>query len=66
MDDNDPFQQAAISAFLPELDENSRELTRWLHQVVGPRYDRMKADPSRSIPAGGVSANLEARHTTRR
>jgi antitoxin ParD1/3/4 len=61
MDSDDLFEQDAINALLPEIDDNSPEVERWLHKVAAPAYDRMKDDPSRGIPAQQVLANIEAR-----
>ncbi len=41
-------------------DEDS-ELEAWLHNVGGPIYDRMQADPSRGIPADEVLRRMEER-----
>lgn len=39
-----------------------RAVESWLHQQVGPAYDALKADDSRSITADKVRARLAAEH----
>ena len=46
--------------------QREAEVEKWLHEVVGPIYDRMKADPSRAIPAEQVLQHLEARRQRRK
>jgi antitoxin ParD1/3/4 len=41
-------------------------IERWLIEKVAPVYDAVKADPSRTIPAKQVRANLRAHHAARR
>ncbi len=57
------MQDSEVSLASPHRDE---EVEKWLHEVVGPIYDRMKADPSRAIPAEQVLQHLEARRQRRK
>jgi Arc/MetJ-type ribon-helix-helix transcriptional regulator len=43
------------------LREDDSELEAWLHNVGGQIYDRMRADPSRGIPAEEVLRRTEER-----
>lgn len=57
------MQDSEVPFASPHREE---EIEKWLHEVVGPIYDRMKADPSRGIPAEQVLQRLEARRQSRR
>jgi putative addiction module CopG family antidote len=39
-----------------------RAMDSWLHQVVGPAYDALKADPARAVTIDQVRATLAAEH----
>ena len=39
-----------------------RAVDSWLHEQVGPAYDALKADPSRTVTAERVKARLVAEH----
>jgi antitoxin ParD1/3/4 len=43
-----------------------RAVEDWLHQQVGPAYDALKVDPSRSVTADRVRARLTAEHAKAR
>ena len=45
---------------------SSAEFEKWLHEVAGPIYDRLKADPSRAIPSEEVDRRLEERRRLRK
>lgn len=55
-----------VSAGIEALREHDAEFERWLHEVAGPIYDRMKADPFRAIPAEEVLRRLDARTLQRK
>ena len=48
------------------LIERDAPFETWLREEVGPRYDRMMADPSRGVPAEKVVENIVSRHHGRR
>ncbi len=50
-----------VRAGLRALQERDEAVERWLRDEVAPTYDRMKADPSRGIPAEKVFAKLRKR-----
>ena len=39
-----------------------RAVDSWLHEQVGPAYDALKADPSRTVSIDDVRAQLAAEH----
>ena len=54
-----------VRAGLRALQERDEAVERWLRDEVAPVYDKMKADPSRGIPAEQVFAELKARRAER-
>lgn len=50
---------------LRALMARDRAVENWLHNQVGPAYDALKADPSRSVSADKVRARLAAEHAKR-
>ena len=52
-----------VRAGLRALQEREAAIGRWLSEEVAPVYDRMRADPSRGIPAEEVFASLRSHHT---
>lgn len=54
-----PNAEAAIADALEALESNlAPELDNWLHEVVGPRLDAMRASPDASLTADQVRARL--------
>jgi hypothetical protein len=54
-----PSAEAAVADALEALEENlSPALDAWLHNVVGPRLDAMRADPASSLSAEQVRKRL--------
>lgn len=51
---------------LRALMARDRAVENWLHNQVGPAYDALKADPSRSVTADQVRARLAAEHAKTR
>ena len=47
---------------LRTLIARDRVVENWLHGVVGPAYDALKADPSRAVSAEQIRARLAAEH----
>lgn len=43
-----------------------RAVDSWLHDQVGPAFDALKADPSRSVTVEQVRARLAAEHAKAR
>ncbi len=43
---------------LRALMARDRAVESWLHQIVGPAYDALKADPSRAVTANHVRQRL--------
>jgi putative addiction module CopG family antidote len=43
-----------------------RAIESWLHNIVGPAYDALKADPSRAITADQIRARLATERTKTR
>jgi len=39
-----------------------RAVASWLHELVGPAYDALKADPTRAVTIDDVRASLAAEH----
>ena len=39
-----------------------RAMDSWLHQVVGPAYDALKANPARAVTIDQVRATLAVEH----
>lgn len=56
-----PDESALIEAGVAVIRDDDAELEDWLHNVGGPIYDRMQADPSRGIPAEEVLPRIEER-----
>lgn len=54
-----------VRAGLRALQERDEAVERWLREDVAETYDKMKADPSRGIPAKKVFAELRARSAER-
>ncbi len=54
-----------VQAGIEALQERDAAIERWLREEVVPTYERMKADPSRGIPAEKVFAELRAHHEKR-
>ena len=50
-----------VNAGIEAMREREAEIEHWLQNVGGPIYDRMKADPSRGIPADEVLRRIEER-----
>ena len=50
-----------VRAGLRALQERDEAVERWLREDVAKAYDKMKADPSRGIPAEKVFAELRTR-----
>ncbi len=50
-----------VNAGIEAMREHEADLEYWLQNVGGPIYDRMKADPSRGIPAEEVLRRIEER-----
>ena len=46
---------------LRALMARDRAVENWLHLQVGPAYDALRADPSRTLTAGQVRERLRAR-----
>ena len=51
-----------VRAGLRALQEREGAIGRWLTEDVAPAYDRMRADPSRGIPAEEVFASIRSYH----
>jgi antitoxin ParD1/3/4 len=47
---------------LRTLIARDRVVENWLHGVVGPAYDALKADPSRAVSAEQIRARLATEH----
>jgi putative addiction module CopG family antidote len=43
-----------------------RAVESWLHNIVGPAYDALKADPSRAVSADQIRARLATEHNKTR
>ena len=54
-----------VQAGLLALQDRDPEIERWLREEVVPTYDKMMADPSRSLSIDEVSASLRAHHEKR-
>ncbi len=54
-----------IRAGLRALQERDAAVERWLREEVAPIYDAVQSDPSRTIPADKVFADLRERHAAR-
>jgi antitoxin ParD1/3/4 len=54
-----------VRAGLRALQERDAAVERWLLAEVVPVYDAMRQDPSRSIPADTVRAEIRAHHAAR-
>ena len=39
-----------------------RAMDSWLHHIVGPAYDALKADPARAVTVDQVRTTLAAEH----
>jgi antitoxin ParD1/3/4 len=50
-----------VNAGILAMQEREADVEFWLQHVGGPIYDRMKADPSRGIPADEVLRRIEKR-----
>jgi antitoxin ParD1/3/4 len=51
-----------VRAGLRALQERDAVIERWLWEEVAPTYDKMMADPSRSISIEEAFASLQAHH----
>lgn len=47
---------------LRTLMARDRAVENWLHGVVGPAYDALKANPSRAVSAEQIRTRLAAEH----
>lgn len=47
---------------LRTLIARDRAVENWLHGMVGPAYDALKAEPSRAVSAEHIRARLAAEH----
>lgn len=54
-----------VRAGLRALQERDAAIERWLREEVAPVFDRMKADPTRGMPASEVFAEIRALHAAR-
>ncbi len=50
-----------VNAGIEVMRERDADIEYWLHNVGGPIYDRMKADPSRGIASEEVLRRIEER-----
>jgi antitoxin ChpS len=51
-------QVGSVDELLAELKTDDDNATRWLHELAGPAYDALKADPGRAVTADQVRARL--------
>ena len=54
-----------VRAGLRALKERDEAVERWLRDEVAARYDVMKADPDKAIPAEAAFASIRARHAAK-
>lgn len=54
-----------VRAGLRALKERDEAVERWLREDVAARYDAMKANPARAIPAETAFAQIRARHAAK-
>lgn len=59
-------ENGVIRDGLRALLARDRTVDSWLHLLVGPAYDALKADPSRAITADQVRAHLATEHAKAR
>ena len=55
-------ESEVIQDGLRVLMARDRAMDSWLHQIVGPAYDALKADPARAVTVDQVRATLAAEH----
>jgi antitoxin ParD1/3/4 len=54
-----------VRAGLRLLEDHEDTREKWLRDDVSPRFDELRHDPSKAIPAARVFADLETRHKAR-